>query len=187
MPLSCSIPREPCARIHAASRAERRREWPIAYEGVRGSQASAVGRIRERGLPMAGNALGEKSYKDLSTPHRWMLLILVSMGSSVIYGPIYLKTVFYDPLMQALGCTNTELNTLVSIYGIAAVVFYFFSGVIADKIRGARFPGLVIWASRCSRSTTPRCLHTARWWSCSSCTPCSPFLFGGAPATSSSV
>ena len=84
---------------------------------------------------MAGNALGEKSYKDLSTPHRWMLLILVSMGSSVIYGPIYLKTVFYDPLMQALGCTNTELNTLVSIYGIAAVVFYFFSGVIADKIR----------------------------------------------------
>jgi MFS family permease len=84
---------------------------------------------------MAGNAHGEKSYKDLSTPHRWMLLILVSMGSSVIYGPIYLKTVFYDPLMQALGCTNAELNTLVSIYGIAAVVFYFFSGVIADKIR----------------------------------------------------
>ena len=42
---------------------------------------------------MAGNAHGEKSYKDLSAPHRWMLLILVSMGSSVIYGPIYLKMV----------------------------------------------------------------------------------------------
>lgn len=84
---------------------------------------------------MAGIAKGEKKYTDLSKAHRWMLLILVSMGSSVIYGPIYLKTVFYDPLMQALGCTNTELNTLVSIYGIAAVVFYFFSGVIADKVR----------------------------------------------------
>ncbi len=77
----------------------------------------------------------EKSYSDLSKSHRWMLLILVSMGSSVIYGPIYLKVVFYDPLMEALGCTNAELNALVSIYGIAAVVFYFFSGVIADKVR----------------------------------------------------
>ena len=77
----------------------------------------------------------EKSYTDLSRARRWFLLILVSMGSSVLYGPIYLKMVFYDPLMQALGCTNEQLGTLVTVYGIAAVVFYLPSGIIADKVR----------------------------------------------------
>lgn len=78
---------------------------------------------------------GEKNYTDLSRARRWFLLILVSMGSSIIYGPIYLKIVFYDPLMQALNCTNEQLGFLVSLYGIAAVIFYFPSGIIADKFR----------------------------------------------------
>lgn len=37
--------------------------------------------------------------------------------------------------MQALGCTNEQLGTLVTVYAIAATVFYFFSGVVADKVR----------------------------------------------------
>lgn len=53
---------------------------------------------------------GEKKYTDLSKARRWFLLILVSMGSSVIYGPIYLKIVFYDPLMAALNVTNEQLG-----------------------------------------------------------------------------
>ncbi|MBS6940297.1 MAG: hypothetical protein KH142_02230 [Slackia piriformis] len=83
----------------------------------------------------------EKSYTDLSRARRWFLLILVSMGSSVLYGPIYLKMVFYDPLMQALGCTNEQLGTLVTVYGIAAVVFYLPSGIIAEKCACARCHG----------------------------------------------
>lgn len=77
----------------------------------------------------------EHSYADLSKRRRLFLLILVSVGSSAIYTPIYLKSVFYDPLMQALGCTNEQLGTLVTVYAIAATVFYFFSGVVADKVR----------------------------------------------------
>ena len=84
---------------------------------------------------MAISRTEEKSYTDLSKARRWFLLILVSMGSSIIYGPIYLKIVFYDPLMQALNCTNEQLGLLVSLYGIAAVLFYFPSGIIADKFR----------------------------------------------------
>ena len=84
---------------------------------------------------MAISRTEEKSYTDLSKARRWFLLILVSMGSSIIYGPIYLKMVFYDPLMQALNCTNEQLGLLVSLYGIAAVIFYFPSGIIADKFR----------------------------------------------------
>ncbi|MEF2845044.1 MAG: MFS transporter [Eggerthellaceae bacterium] len=77
----------------------------------------------------------EKNYTDLSRRRKLFLLILVSVGSSAIYTPIYLKSVFYDPLMQALNCTNEQLGNLVTIYAIAATVFYFFSGIVADKIR----------------------------------------------------
>lgn len=47
---------------------------------------------------------GEVTYKDLTGFHKWFLIVLVSMGSSIIYTPIYLKNVFYEPLMQGLGC-----------------------------------------------------------------------------------
>ena len=105
-------------------------------------EAGSPGRMRDdacfkgKGISMTNPiAAGEKKYTDLSKAHRWLLLILVSMGSSVLYGPIYLKMVFYDPLMQALGCTNEQLGTLVTVYGIAALVFYLPSGIIADKVR----------------------------------------------------
>lgn len=84
---------------------------------------------------MAQVTSGEKTYSELSKGRRLALLVLVSMGSSVIYGPIYLKGVFYDPLMQALHCTNEQLGTLVTVYAIAATVFYLPSGIIADKVR----------------------------------------------------
>ena len=78
---------------------------------------------------------GEVTYKDLTGFHKWFLIILISMGSSIIYTPMYLKNVFYDPLMQGLGCTNADLGAMVSFYGIAAVIFYLPSGVLADKFR----------------------------------------------------
>lgn len=78
---------------------------------------------------------GEQTYKDLTGFHKWFLIVLISMGSSVIYTPMYLKNVFYDPLMQGLGCTNADLGAMVSLYGIAAVIFYLPSGIIADKFR----------------------------------------------------
>ena len=78
---------------------------------------------------------GEVTYKDISGLHKWFLVILISMGSSVVYTPMYLKNIFYDPLMQAIGCSNADLGMMVSMYGIAAVVCYLPSGIVADKFR----------------------------------------------------
>lgn len=77
----------------------------------------------------------EKSVNDLSRAHKIFLLILVSMGSSTIYAPAYLKNVFYDPLQQALNCTNAELGLLLSAYALTATICYLPSGIIADKVR----------------------------------------------------
>ncbi|MFR7746768.1 MAG: MFS transporter, partial [Eggerthellaceae bacterium] len=78
---------------------------------------------------------GEVTYKDITTLHKWALVILISMGSSVIYAPMYLKNVFYEPLMQALNCTNADLGLMVSAYAVAAMICYLPSGIIADKFR----------------------------------------------------
>ncbi|MDF2419863.1 MFS transporter [Trueperella pyogenes] len=73
--------------------------------------------------------------QDLSRGRRFFLLTLVSMGSSIIYTPAYLKNVFYDPLMEALNVTNAQLGQFLSAYAITALICYFPSGVIADKVR----------------------------------------------------
>lgn len=77
----------------------------------------------------------ELSYDQISNGRRWFLLILASIGSSIIYAPAYLKAVFYNPLQQALGVTNTELGAVFGAYAIAALICYLPSGIIADKVR----------------------------------------------------
>jgi len=67
--------------------------------------------------------------------HRIFLLVLVSIGSSIIYTPAYLKNVFYDPLMEALDCSNADLGMMLSAYAITATICYLPSGIIADKVR----------------------------------------------------
>ncbi|MDR1236880.1 MAG: MFS transporter [Propionibacteriaceae bacterium] len=78
---------------------------------------------------------GELAYSQLSSGRRWFLLVLASIGSSIIYAPAYLKAVFYDPLQQALGVTNTELGAVFGAYAITALICYLPSGIIADKVR----------------------------------------------------
>ncbi len=78
---------------------------------------------------------GEVSYKEISSLHKWALIVLISMGSSIIYAPMYLKGVFYDPLMQALGCSNADLGLMISVYGLTALICYLPSGIVADKFR----------------------------------------------------
>ena len=76
-------------------------------------------------------------------------------GSSIIYAPMYLKNVFYDPLMQALGCTNADLGLMVSAYGIAAMICYLPSGIVADKFRMRTLATVGFLARRCSWASTP--------------------------------
>jgi MFS family permease len=78
---------------------------------------------------------GQVRADGLSGARRWIVLILVSMGSSTVYGPAYLKNTFYDAQLQSLQITNTQVGQLMSAYAWTAVVLYLFSGLIADRVR----------------------------------------------------
>jgi len=62
-------------------------------------------------------------------------LVLVSIGSSILYTPAYLKNIFYDPLKEAIGTSNAGVGELLGYYAITATICYFPSGIVADKIR----------------------------------------------------
>ncbi|MCL1841206.1 MAG: MFS transporter [Propionibacteriaceae bacterium] len=81
------------------------------------------------------SSAGEKTYDQIGRGQRWFLLILASIGSSIIYAPAYLKAVFYDPLQKALGVSNEQLGAVFGAYAITALICYLPSGIIADKVR----------------------------------------------------
>lgn len=78
---------------------------------------------------------GQEKAAGISPARRWIVLILVSMGSSTIYAPAYLKNTFYDAQLESLNITNTQVGQLMSAYAWTAVAVYLFSGLIADRVR----------------------------------------------------
>ena len=77
----------------------------------------------------------ELTYKDLSKFRRALMIFLSGAGSGIIYTPIYLKNVFYEPLLVGLNITNAQLGFLSGMYGIMATILYIPCGIVADKFR----------------------------------------------------
>ena len=77
----------------------------------------------------------EVTYKDLSKWHRLLLIFISGCGSGIIYVPIYMKNVFYEPLLMGLDITNAQLGFLSGMYGIMATLLYIPCGIVADKLR----------------------------------------------------
>ena len=129
----------------------------------------------------------ERHANDLSRGHRFFLLVLVSIGSSIIYTPAYLQYVFEDPLGKALIASGaatadnvtTVMGTLLSAYAITALVCYLPSGIVADivRVRTLSWVGfgitalLTFWYALFPSLTTIRMLFVAMgistiliWW-----------------------
>lgn len=71
---------------------------------------------------------------ELSKLRILFIVTLVSFGSSVLFQIIYLRFVFYQPIIEALSITNTQLGALGGVYGMVATICYLPGGIIADKI-----------------------------------------------------
>lgn len=65
---------------------------------------------------------------------RWLVMTCLCLSGGIIYLLPYLREVYYLPLMEALGLTNTQLGVLMSVFGVAAMVSYFPGGWLADRI-----------------------------------------------------
>lgn len=62
-----------------------------------------------------------------------IIVFLIGFATTAMYSLPYMKSVFYDPMREALNLSHAQLGNLLSIYGIVATVSYFPGGILADK------------------------------------------------------
>lgn len=77
----------------------------------------------------------ERKTTDLAKWHVVFLLVLVSIGSSIIYTPAYLRYTFYNQLLSGLQLDDKQVSVFISAYALTATICYLPSGILADKIR----------------------------------------------------
>jgi sugar phosphate permease len=61
-------------------------------------------------------------------------MALLSFSGGIIYLLPFLQEVYYIPLSQAMGLSNTEVGWLMGVFGITSLIGYFPGGWLADRI-----------------------------------------------------
>ncbi|MFJ2353505.1 MFS transporter [Glutamicibacter sp. NPDC087673] len=66
---------------------------------------------------------------------KWGKFVLLIMGGGTIYKLANLKDVFYVPMQEHLGLSNTEIGLLLSINSIVATALFVVGGYLADRFQ----------------------------------------------------
>ncbi len=76
--------------------------------------------------------MGNKAKTHLSVKTLWVLFIL-GLVNAVMYCFPYIRYVFYDQQIAAMGITNTQSGLLMTIYAAANTITLIPGGILADK------------------------------------------------------
>ncbi|AVH55000.1 MULTISPECIES: MFS transporter [Streptomyces] len=68
-----------------------------------------------------------------SRSRRWVAFLILSMTGGIIYQVAYIRFVFLGPTAKALELSAQDYGNIVSVFGVVAMVMYFFGGWFADK------------------------------------------------------
>lgn len=72
---------------------------------------------------------------DTNIRHRTLqMLVLIIAGELVFSLPFHLARFFRPSFLELFNLSNTNLGDIFAVYGLTAMVSYFFGGLIADKI-----------------------------------------------------
>ena len=67
------------------------------------------------------------------------IILLILSGEAIFMLPFVLARIFRPSFLSAFELTNTELGSCFSVYGIVALIAYFFGGLIADRVNPELF------------------------------------------------
>ncbi len=70
---------------------------------------------------------------ETSSVRRWLTLAVISISGGISFDLAYLRYIYQIPMAKFMGFSNTEIGLIMSTFGIAAIVLYAPSGIIADK------------------------------------------------------
>ena len=75
------------------------------------------------------------------------MLALIVAGEAVFFLPFVLARVFRPTLLDVLQLTNLEYGAATSLYGIVAMIAYFFGGPIADRFSARKLMTIALFAT----------------------------------------
>jgi nitrate/nitrite transporter NarK len=67
------------------------------------------------------------------TGKQFILLLLLGFVNGIMYSFPYIRYVFYDQQIAAMGITNAQSGFMMTLESGTAIFFYIFGGIIADK------------------------------------------------------
>lgn len=78
--------------------------------------------------------------------HRYItLVVLILAGEAVFFLPFVLARIFRPTLLLVFHISNTELGNWFSVYGVVAMVSYFFGGPLADRFPARNLMAIALW------------------------------------------
>ncbi|MEV6261723.1 MFS transporter [Streptomyces sp. NPDC051784] len=70
----------------------------------------------------------------MTKSQKWVSFLILSMTCGVIYQVAYIRFVFLGPTARALDVSSQDYANIISVFGIVAMVMYFFGGWFADRL-----------------------------------------------------
>lgn len=71
---------------------------------------------------------------DAASMRRWLTMTVLSLSGGIIFLLPFLQEVYYKPLAEALSLDNTEVGSLMSAFGVTAMLSYAPGGWLADRV-----------------------------------------------------
>ncbi len=73
------------------------------------------------------------------------MLVLVLAGETIFFLPFVLLRIFKPTFLRVFDTDNLTLGWFFSIYGITALISYFFGGILADKFSARKLMSVALW------------------------------------------
>ena len=70
----------------------------------------------------------------MTTLRHWLIMAVLSLSGGIIFFLPFLQEVYYKPLADAMNLNNTEVGSLMSVFGITSLISYFPGGWLADRL-----------------------------------------------------
>ena len=97
-----------------------------------------------------------------SKARKYLTIIALGLAGGSIYFIPYVKYVFYDAQLAAMGINNTQSGLLLTMYTIGNMVLYIPGGYLADKVSTKK--ALIISLVATSVLTWALCIKFCRFY-----------------------
>lgn len=79
------------------------------------------------------------NFNNMSHHRRWLAIMTYGLANGIIYLLPYVQYTHYDSMRDALQLNNTQLGTLISVFGLINAVLYPVGGLFLDKYAKDKF------------------------------------------------